>query len=75
MQPDEAVVYDFCMELSTQRSVSDATFKRAREVFTDQQIVDLMTVSGSYTMLAMLLNGAEEPAPGLTQPLQPLSSR
>lgn len=75
MQPDEAVVYDLCMELSTQHSVSDATFKRAKDMFSDQQIVDLIAVSGTYVMVAMLLNAAEEPAPGPTQPLQPLSSR
>lgn len=64
MQKDEAVVYDFCMELSTKHEVSDATFARARDVFTDQQIVDLIAVSGTYVTVAMLLNAAQEPAPG-----------
>lgn len=30
MQPDEAAVYDFCMELSTKHAVSDETFNRLR---------------------------------------------
>ncbi len=64
MQKDEAVVYDFCMELSTKHAVSDETFARAREVMTDQQIVDLIAVSGTYVTVAMLLNTAQEPAPG-----------
>jgi 4-carboxymuconolactone decarboxylase len=64
MQRDEAVVYDLCMELSTTHEVSDATFARARELFTDQQIVDLIAVSGTYVTVAMLLNAAREPAPG-----------
>jgi len=64
MQKDEAVVYDLCMELSTTHEVSDATFARARELFTDQQIVDLIAVSGTYVTVAMLLNAAREPAPG-----------
>ena len=64
MQPDEAVVYDLCMELSTTHAVSDATFARAREILTDQQIVDLIAVSGTYVTIAMLLNAAQEPAPG-----------
>lgn len=72
MQPDEAVVYDFCMELSTGHAVSDPTFARAREVLTDQQIVDLISVSGTYVTVAMLLNAAREPAPGGQTPLQPL---
>ena len=30
----------------------------------DQQIVDLIAVSGTYVTVAMLLNAAQEPAPG-----------
>jgi 4-carboxymuconolactone decarboxylase len=74
MKADEAVVYDLSMELSTTHQLSDATWKRAREVFTDQQIVDLITTSGTYVTLAMLMNAAREPAPGATQPLAPLTS-
>jgi 4-carboxymuconolactone decarboxylase len=76
MQPDEAAVYDLCMELSTNHVVSDATFKKAREVFTDQQIVDLIGVTGTYTTVAMWSNTAEDPTPGgKTPPLQPLPPR
>jgi 4-carboxymuconolactone decarboxylase len=75
MQPDEALVYDLCMELSTKHFVSDATFKRARDIFTEQQVVDLIMVSGTYTSVAMLANAAEENVPtGKTPPLQPLPS-
>src|SRR6266853_5335994 len=45
MQPDEATVYAFCMDLAQDHGVSDATFKKARELFSDQQIVDLIMVS------------------------------
>ena len=72
MQPDEAAVYDLCMEASTKHFVSDATFKRARELFTEQQVVDLITVSGTYASVAMLANIAEQTAPGGSTPLQPL---
>lgn len=75
MQKDEAVVYDLCMELSTQHQVSDATFARAREVFTDQQIVDLIAVSGTYVTVAMLLNAAQEPAPGGVVAIEPLKEK
>lgn len=75
MKADEAVVYDLCMELSTTRQVGDATWKRAKEIFTEQQIVDLISVSGTYAMVAMLLNAAREPAPGPTEPLAPLVAR
>jgi 4-carboxymuconolactone decarboxylase len=75
MKADEAVVYDLSTELSTTRQVSDATWKRAKEAFTEQQIVDLISVSGTYAMLAMLMNAAREPAPGDTQPLAPPAAR
>jgi hypothetical protein len=73
MQPDEATVYEFCMDLAKDHVVSDATFKKARELFSDHQIVDLITVNGVYTTLAMLSNTAEDATPGgNTPPLQPL---
>lgn len=56
MQPDEAAVYDYCMELSTKHEVSDVTFQRLRKIFSEQQIVDLMMVSGTYNTLAMMLS-------------------
>jgi len=73
MQPDEATVYDLCMNLAKDHVVSDATFKKAREVFSDQQIVDLIMVSGVYITVVMLSNTAEDATPGgNTLPLQPL---
>jgi 4-carboxymuconolactone decarboxylase len=77
MQPDEAVVYDLCMELATKHEVSDATFQRARALFTDQQLVDLVAVSGTYVLTAMLLkNAAEEgTADGKIPLLKPIPSR
>jgi 4-carboxymuconolactone decarboxylase len=76
MKPDEAVVYDFCMELSTKHAVSDATWKRARAIFTDQQIADLIAVSGTYVTVAMMLNATQAALPeGKTAPLPPLARR
>jgi 4-carboxymuconolactone decarboxylase len=73
MAPDVAAVYDLCMELSTKHAVSDATFKQARAIFSEQQIIDLIAVSGTYITAAMLANTAEEGVPpGKTPPLQPL---
>lgn len=77
MQPDEAVVYDMCTELSTRHELSDATFQRARAIFTDQQIVDLTTVTGTYELLAMMLKtAADDGVPdGKTALLKPLPAR
>src|ERR1700722_3984364 len=68
MQPDEAATYDICMDLATTHLVSDATFKEARAIFSDQQLVDLTAVSGAYVTTAMLLKTADEEgaAPGKT---------
>ena len=63
MAEDEAVVYDFVTELTTTKKVSDATYARAKKVFSDQQIVDLTAVAGNYVMVAMLLAMAEETVP------------
>ena len=76
MQEDEAVVYDLCMELSTTHEVTDATYRRAAAVFSEQQIVDLVTVSGTYVSLAMLMNATNQSVPaGVTPPLSPVSAR
>jgi 4-carboxymuconolactone decarboxylase len=63
MKADEALVYDFVTELTTTHQVSDATFARARQILSEQQIVDLTTISGTYVTVAMLLAMAEEGVP------------
>lgn len=71
----QAAVYDFCMEASSKSGVSDATFARARQYFSRQQLVDLTTVSGVYASLAMLMNMARQGLPpGRTPELKPLPS-
>jgi 4-carboxymuconolactone decarboxylase len=72
MQPDEAVVYDLCRELSIQHELSDAIFARAKQVMTDQQIVDLVTLSGTYITVAMVLAAGKEGTPDGSTPLPPL---
>ena len=72
MQADEALVYDFITELTVQHQVCDATFQRARQTFSEQQIVDLTTVAGTYVTVAMLLAMADESVPaGNALPFQP----
>jgi 4-carboxymuconolactone decarboxylase len=72
MQADEAVVYDFVMELSTKQAVSDETFRRAKLLLGEQQLVDLTAVTGTYVTVAMLLAMAEEGVPpGKDAPFAP----
>ena len=76
MKPDEAAVYDLCMEISTTHKVADATYRRAAQVLTEQQLVDLLTLTGTYTTLAMMMNAVEQGVPaGTTPPLQPLPAK
>ena len=72
MKDDEAIVYDFCTELAAKHEVSDATFERARRILGEQQVVDLVTVSGTYVTVAMLLAVAEAmPPDGAEPPFKP----
>lgn len=64
----EAVVYDFCSELTAHRKVSAATFAQARAVFSEQQIVDLAAVTDTYFTIAMLLEMAHQPVPEGREP-------
>ena len=72
MKPDEEIVYDFVTELIGNKAVSDATFLRARASMSEQQVVDLTMVAGTYVSVAMLLAMAEEPVPpGKEAPFKP----
>jgi 4-carboxymuconolactone decarboxylase len=63
MQEDEAIVYDFCKELHETKSVSDANFDAALKKFGERGVVDLIGVSGYYTLVSMVLNVDRQPLP------------
>jgi len=63
MKPDEELVYDFCTTLHRQHFVDDSLFKRAVAMLGEQGVVDLIGVSGYYTLVSMVLNVAEIPLP------------
>jgi 4-carboxymuconolactone decarboxylase len=68
MAADEETVYDFCTELHANKSVSDATYRRALERFGEQGIVDLVAVNGYYAFNAMMLNVARSALPAGASP-------
>jgi 4-carboxymuconolactone decarboxylase len=73
MQDDEAIVYDFCTELHQKKSVSDAIFATAVKKFGERGVVDLIGVSGYYTLVSMVLNVDRQPLPeGTPLPLPEL---
>jgi 4-carboxymuconolactone decarboxylase len=73
MTDDEAALYEFCTELHRSKSVSDATYARAAARFGEQGVIDMICISGYYTLLAMVLNTARTPLPAGRPPaLTPL---
>lgn len=72
MAADEEVLYTFCDELHRNQSISDATYARAVGTFGEQGVIDIVGISGYYTLLAMVLNTARTPVPpGHTPALAP----
>ena len=73
MKDDEASVYQFCKEIHDNKGVSDATYAAVVEKFGECGVMDLIGVTGYYTMLAMVLNVTRLALPdGATPPLQAL---
>ncbi len=72
MPAEEAAVYDFVTELTTQHEVSDETFNRAKALLGEQQLVDLTAVAGTYIAVAMQLAMSEGGVPpGKEPPFRP----
>ncbi|MEO8466941.1 MAG: carboxymuconolactone decarboxylase family protein [Gammaproteobacteria bacterium] len=71
MVDEEGILYDFCMELQRNQSVSDATYARALERFGEQGVVETVSLMGYYTMISMLLNTARTPLPAGVKPALP----
>jgi len=74
MQTDEALIYDYCVQLTLNHRVSDALWKRAIAEMGEQAVVDLTVVSGTYVMVSMLLNATQVEIPnGGAEPLEVMS--
>jgi 4-carboxymuconolactone decarboxylase len=71
MKSDEEVVYDVCIELLRDRHLTDATFKRAKEMLGEQQTVDLVAVAGFYVMVSSVIIAGEIGVPNGEKPPLP----
>jgi 4-carboxymuconolactone decarboxylase len=66
---DEALIYDFAIELYDAKRVSDATFGKAVQRFGHETTVNLVGLLGYYALVAMTLNvfamrvGDDQPLP------------
>jgi 4-carboxymuconolactone decarboxylase len=63
MTDDEEIIYDFLIELQRNKSVSDATYKRTLDRFSEQGLIDLIAIQGLYSILSMTANVARVPLP------------
>lgn len=71
MADDEEIIYQFCKELHETKTVSDPIFKAAVDKFGERGVIDLIGLTGYYTMLAMVLNVARQPLPNGAPPPLP----
>lgn len=74
-EPEDKLVYDVIMEIQEKRRLSDTTYRRAVEMLGEQTVIDLITVIGYYTMLAVVLTGLEVDTPDGSTPLAPLPGK
>ena len=72
MADDEDAVYTLWDEIQRNQSVSDAAYARASAKIGEQGIIDVLGITGYYTMLAMVMNTTRTPLPaGATAGLAP----
>jgi len=71
MAEDEAIVYDFSLELQDNQSVSDATYAKAVAKWGEPGAVELASIQGYYAYLALVMNVARITVqPNAAQPLE-----
>ena len=64
VRPEDAQIIDFTRQLLRRHRVDDATFKAMQSRFGNDELVQLTTAIGYYSLLAMTVNAAElEAAP------------
>jgi 4-carboxymuconolactone decarboxylase len=71
LRDDESAVYRFLRELHATHGVSDATFAEVAQHCGEHGVIDLIGLTGYYTMLAMVLNVGQQPLPGGVAPPLP----
>jgi 4-carboxymuconolactone decarboxylase len=73
MSEDEEALYDFCIELLQNPSVSDATYDRMVARFGERGVAEATLLQGEYTIMSMFMNVARTPLldPDTPLPLEP----
>jgi 4-carboxymuconolactone decarboxylase len=68
LSPEQAAVYEFCKDLHASGRASDAEFEAVRGRFGLEGALELIALSGYYSLMAMVLNTAGMPLPGGAPP-------
>ena len=63
MKPDEAILYNYAMEMYRDKAVSDPTYTAAVKQFGEKGLIDLVATMGYYDTVAMTLITAKAVAP------------
>jgi 4-carboxymuconolactone decarboxylase len=66
---EERVAFDTACELARTKRLNEPAYERALETFGLDLLIELITVIGFYSMIAMLLNAFDAPVPGGAFPL------
>ncbi len=66
----EAAVHDFCTAILETHEASDATYDAALASLGEEQLVDLISLLGYYSLLAMVMASFQIPVPGGEAPLE-----
>jgi 4-carboxymuconolactone decarboxylase len=75
MPPEMELAYNLIDELLTTHQVTDATFKAAKDKYGERGVVDMISLSGWYGLVSMLLNVDRYPMPeGVPPGLKPLEN-
>lgn len=72
-EEDERLVYDCVTELLESKRLSDEAHDKAQALFGEQGMIDLFGVVGYYSLLSMVMNGAQTAVPeSSAQLLEPI---
>ncbi len=63
LEPNDAAIVQFMIELLRQHRISDATFEAVRAMVGDAGVVDILAVTGYYHTLAHALNALDVDLP------------
>ncbi len=66
----ESAVFDFCTEILVFHEASDEAYQAALDGLGEEQLVDLVSLMGYYSLLAMVMATFQIPVPGGDVPLK-----